>query len=140
MSPTLAYRVGAWCWIVTSIGHLSLDAALSLAPASPDSARLNAAMRENVFAIGGIRRTSLDVMNGISITMGLAIALVGILFLMIARVAGSAEQMRGATALGLVASLASLTVAAIFLPLPPIVLFTVSSASFAVALWKLPRR
>lgn len=140
MSPTLAYRVGAWCWIVTGIGHMSLDALLSRAAPSPEAARLNAAMRENVFALGGIPRTSLDVMNGISITMGLALVLVGVLFLMIARAAGSAERTRGAAALGLGASLACLAVAAVLLPLPPIVTFTVASGSFAVALARLPRR
>ncbi|MDC0673779.1 LIC_13387 family protein [Nannocystis radixulma] len=140
MPGTLAYRVGAWCWIATGIGHLSIEAALSLASASPESARLKAAMRENVLAIGGVPRTSLDVVNGISIAMGLALVLAGVLFLMIARVAGSAEQTRGAAGLGLVASLVLLVVAVIFLPLPPIVTFTASSASFAVALGKLPRR
>ncbi|MCY1013768.1 hypothetical protein OV079_51245 [Nannocystis pusilla] len=97
-------------------------------------------MRESVFAIGGIRRTSLDVVNGISVAMGLALVLVGVLFLMVARVAGSAEQTRGAAALGLVASLVFLAVAAVLLPLPPIVTFTVASASFAIALAGLPRR
>lgn len=140
MSPTVAYRVGAWCWIVTGIGHLSVDALLSRASPSPEAARLNAAMRESVFAIGGIRRTSLDVVNGISVAMGLALVLVGVLFLMVARVAGSAEQTRGAAALGLVASLVFLAVAAVLLPLPPIVTFTVASASFAIALARLPRR
>lgn len=140
MSPTVAYRVGAWCWIVTGIGHLSVDALLSRASPSPEAARLNAAMRESVFAIGGIRRTSLDVVNGISIAMGLALVLVGVLFLMVARVASSAEQIRGGAALGLVASLVFLAVAAVLLPLPPIVTFTVASASFAIALARLPRR
>ena len=134
---SILYRVGAWCWIVTGLAHLIIDAALSLAPASPDSARLNAAMRAHAFAVGGIRRTTLDLFNGISITMGLAIAVAGVLFLMIARFAETMERARGAAAFGLVASLTSLAVAVVFLPIPPIVTFTVSSTSFGVSLWKL---
>ncbi len=61
MPSMLAYRVGAWCWVVTGLGHVALDVALQLAPASADKASLDAALRGHVFAVGGVQRTMLDV-------------------------------------------------------------------------------
>jgi MFS family permease len=133
MSSTLAYRIGAWSWIVCGVGHTVLDVAMRLSP-KPDEERVDAALRAHVFELGGIQRTSYEVMQGISLAMGVAIVTVGVLLLFVGRLASSSDRTRPAILIGLVTSVVMLGLSVALLPSPPIVLLTVASVSFGIAL------
>ncbi|WP_436496053.1 LIC_13387 family protein [Actinokineospora sp. HUAS TT18] len=130
MHPLL-YRVGAWCWIITGVGHLTGEVLLRLS--NPTDA--DAALRGHFFELMGTRRSLMDMMTGFGIAMGVAILLVGVLFLLIARLtADSPGRARPAGLMGLAASVGLLALAIAVLPPPPIATFTVASLAFAAAL------
>ncbi|MGY0236896.1 LIC_13387 family protein [Longispora urticae] len=131
MKTRTLFRVGAWSWVVTGVGHTVLDTLMSLRPTPPADEAITAAMKAHTLEIGGIARSTSDLLNGFSIAMGLAIALVGVLFLVVAR---SVPQLVGVTWLGLGASLTMLALAAVLMPSPPIVLFSVASLGFGLSL------
>ncbi|MEU4625308.1 hypothetical protein AB0G04_35715 [Actinoplanes sp. NPDC023801] len=135
MQPTLVYRIGAWSWIICGTGHNILDIAMRLSPTVGED-RVDAVLRDQVFDLGGISRTSYDVMQGISLAMGVAIVTVGVLLLYIGRLAPTAGRARPAVLIGLVASLVMLGLAGALLPSPPIVLFAVASVAFGIALMR----
>ncbi|CRK60849.1 hypothetical protein [Alloactinosynnema sp. L-07] len=132
------YRVGAWCWIVTGVGHLIGEVLLRLSP-SPEGTAAHAAMGEHYFELMGTRRSIQQMMTGFGVAMGLAIALSGLLFLLVARVAAD-DKARPAGFVGLAVSAAMFTVAVTLLPPPPIVLFALASLAFAAALIVKPAR
>lgn len=130
------YRVGAWCWLVTGIGHLIGEVLLR-----PPSSPAGAAMADHYVDMLGLRRSLMELMTGFGVAMGLAIALAGVLFLLIARLAADApERARTAAFAGLAASAILLALALAVLPPPPIVTFTLASLAFAAALVVTPRR
>ncbi|MEV6523955.1 hypothetical protein AB0M43_18550 [Longispora sp. NPDC051575] len=131
MKTLTLFRVGAWSWVVTGVGHTVLDTLMSLRPTPPEDEAITAAMKAHTLEIGGIARSTSDLLNGFSIATGVAIALVGVLFLIVAR---STSPLVGVTWLGLGASLVLLAVAAVLLPSPPIVLFSVASLGFGLSL------
>ena len=133
MQSILAYRIGAWSWIVCGAGHSILDIAMRLSP-TLDEERVDAVLRDQVFALGGISRSSYEVMQGISLAMGVAIVTVGVLLLCIGRLASSAGRARPAVLIGLVASVVKLGLAGVLMPSPPIVLFSLASVAFGIAL------
>ncbi|MBG0566479.1 LIC_13387 family protein [Actinoplanes aureus] len=133
MQLTLASRIGAWSWIVCGAGHSLLDIAMRLSP-ELDGERVDAVLRDHVMELGGISRTSYEVIQGISLAMGVAIVAVGVLLLYVGRLASSAGQARPAVLIGLVASVVMLGLAGALLPSPPIVLFSVASVAFGIAL------
>jgi hypothetical protein len=134
VSSTLAYRIGAWSWIVCGAAHTILDIAMRLSPTPADEA-LDDAMRAQPFELGGIERTTYELMQGISLAMGVAIVTVGVLLLFAGRLAASAGRARTAILIGLVTSVVMLGLALALLPSPPIVLFTVASMAFGFALF-----
>ncbi|MEU4164325.1 hypothetical protein [Actinoplanes sp. NPDC026670] len=139
MPTPLSYRAGAWSWIACGTGHTVLDIAMRLSPGS-DGRHVDAVLRASVLDIGGIARTSYEVIQGISLAMGAAIVVVGVLLLYVGRLASSAGQLRQAALIGLAASAVMLGFAVALLPSPPIVLFSVAVAAFGVTLLRARRR
>lgn len=137
MQSARAYRIGAWSWIICGTGHSILDIAMRLSPKAGGD-RVDAVLRDQVFELGGISRTSYEVMQGISLAMGVALVTVGVLLLHIGRLASAAGRARPAVLIGLVASVVMLGLAGALLPSPPIVLFTVASVAFGIALARAP--
>ncbi|MDI6100312.1 hypothetical protein QLQ12_17030 [Actinoplanes sp. NEAU-A12] len=133
MQSALAFRIGAWSWIVCGTGHSILDVAMRLSP-SLEEERVDAVLRGQVMNLGGVSRTSYEVMQGISLAMGAAIVTVGVLLLYIGRLSSSTGRTRPAVLIGLVASVLMLGLAVALLPSPPIVLFSVATAAFGFAL------
>lgn len=126
------YTVGAWCWIVTGSVHDALDAMTRIRPPESEAA-LNATMKDMPFDFFGLSRNYYEVNMGISLGMGLAMVVVGLLFLFIGKVAQDAGTRRQAAKIGLVASLAPLALAVAWLPPPPIITFGLASVCFAAA-------
>jgi ABC-type Na+ efflux pump permease subunit len=126
------YRVGAWCWIITGLGHTAGDVYLRLMPSDDDEA-FDAVLRNQTFELMGAQRSHYELFMGFSLAMGISIALVGVLFLMLARFAAEPRQARQAGFVGLAASLGLLALSAALEPPPPIVLFTLASLAFAAA-------
>ncbi|MFI6292786.1 hypothetical protein ACIBEJ_14445 [Nonomuraea sp. NPDC050790] len=125
------YRTGAWCWIITGVGHTAGDLALRISSPAADR-DLDALLRSRPFDLLGTSTSHYDLYMGFSLAMGLAIALVGLLFLMLERFTQDPARLRSAGAVGLAASLGMLVLSVVLLPLPPIVFFTIASAAFAV--------
>ncbi|MFI6166311.1 hypothetical protein ACIBCN_05940 [Nocardia sp. NPDC051052] len=132
MSTNRAYRIGAWCWIATGTVHTALDVIVDRLPKSFAENEIQDAMRSHTFDLPGLKRSYSDLLNGFSLGIGLLLILVGVLFLLLGRAAG---QARVAALTGLVGSVVLLINAAALLPLPPIIMFSVASVAFGVALW-----
>ncbi|MEV6276916.1 hypothetical protein [Nocardia sp. NPDC051832] len=128
------YRVGAWCWIVTGLGHTAGDVYLRSRPSKAD-ATLDTVLRNHPFELMGTQRSHYELFMGFSLAMGISMALVGLLFLMLARFATEPRQVRQAGFLGLAASLGLLALSVAWEPPPPIVLFTLASLAFAAAVF-----
>jgi hypothetical protein len=129
------FRTGAWCWVIAGVGHSILEAVRLTRPTPETTPAITTAMRAHTVNIGGLPRNMQDLLTGFSLTMGFALALTGVLFLVLARaVPQLIEDRTGLTALGLGASLTVLTVAVLLLPTPPIFLFTVASLSHGLSL------
>lgn len=128
------FRIGAWSWVITGAGHLTLAGALALRPETAPAARASAAAREYTLAIAGLRRSLFDINMGISTVMGLALIFAGAVCLLVTRSAPAmVTDGWSLSALALAVSLAVLAVALGLLPLPPIVLFAVATAAFGAA-------
>jgi hypothetical protein len=135
---TSAFRAGAWAWLLTGAGHLTIAAVLALSPASPATAPAVAAMRNAAFAFPGPRRSLYDLNTGMSLVMGIALVLAGLVCVLVAREApGLIERSRSLSGLTLAASVAAFGLSAWLLPLPPIVLFGVATVAFG---WAAARR
>jgi len=129
------YRIGAWLWIITGVVHNAGDILARLFP-SPAKEPIRATLRGLTFELVGMRNDYYNLIKGFSLAMGTSIALVGVLFLMIARLAaGTPDRARPACLVGLVASagLFALSVVVLQLP-PPIITFALASLAFAAAL------
>ncbi|MGW4720765.1 LIC_13387 family protein [Nocardia sp. NPDC004260] len=126
------YRIGAWCWIITGIGHSAGDVYLRLRPSAEDKT-FEAVLRNEPFELMGTQRSHYQLFMGFSLAMGIAMALVGVLFLMLARFAAEPGQARQAGFVGLAASLGLLMLSVALEPPPPIVLFALASLAFAAA-------
>jgi hypothetical protein len=129
------YRCGAWLWIVTGVVHTTADVLMRLFP-SAAKAPVRTALRALPFDLLGMRSDYYRLTTGFSLAMGTAIALAGVLFLVIAGLVGeTAERARPACWIGLVASvgLLALMVTVLQLP-PPIITFALASLAFAAAL------
>ena len=129
------FRIGAWAWVATGVGHLAAAALLASGPEDPDSAPALAAMREYGTEITGIRRSLLDLDRGMSLVMAAALVFGGAVCLLVARSAPDlVTRSRSLSALCLAASLVVLGLALWLLPAPPIALFTVAGVAFGWAL------
>ncbi|MFF8288241.1 hypothetical protein ACF068_03270 [Streptomyces sp. NPDC016309] len=129
-----AFRAGAWAWILTGAGHLTLELVMALRPEDPGRARAVAAMRAYEIGLGGVSRSLRDIDLGMSMVMGTALVFGGLICLLVARAAPA--LITGSRALSgpaLAASLVVLGLSVALLPLPPVVLFTVACVGFGVA-------
>ena len=128
-----AFRVGAAAWMFTGVVHDILELVL---PADPE---LDAAMRATSLELGPVSLQA-DLLNrGMSLSMGLAMLVVGLLLWMIAEaLEAPSHRMRTFGVVALVSSAAALALAVVFVPGPPLVTFTVATVAFAVALLAKP--
>ncbi|GAB2967207.1 LIC_13387 family protein [Saccharothrix stipae] len=131
-----AFRIGAWAWVVTGVGHLAISVALALRPQEPAAARALAAMREYHTEIAGVRRSLRDLDQGMSLVMAAALIFGGAVCLLVARSAPDlVTRSRSLSGLCLAASLVVLGLSSLLLPAPPIALFAVAGVTFGWALW-----
>ncbi|HLL67827.1 MAG TPA: hypothetical protein VK453_19245 [Micromonosporaceae bacterium] len=129
------FRVGAWSWIITGVGHLMVVAGVALRPEDPAGARAMAAMREYTVQFAGVRRSLGDIDLGMSLVMATALIFGGVACLRVARAAPDlVTASRSLSGPALAASLVVLGLSLSLLPAPPIVLFSVASAAFGWAL------
>ncbi|RKT54798.1 hypothetical protein C8E97_3447 [Saccharothrix australiensis] len=126
------FRIGAWSWVVTGVGHLALTAVAALGPGDPGEAGAVAAMRGYRPEIPGVRRSLYDLDQGMSLVMAVALIFGGLVCAHVARSAPDlVTRSRRLRTLALLASLAALGVSLWLLPAPPIALFTIATVTFA---------
>ncbi|WP_024873868.1 LIC_13387 family protein [Saccharomonospora piscinae] len=129
------FRVGAWAWVATGVGHLALEAMMALGPEDPAAARAFAAMRQYTIEFGGIQRDLRDIDLGMSLSMASAMIFAGVLCLLVGRSAPLlVSRSRALSGIALAASLLLLGLSGALFPAPPIVLFSVAVLTFAAAL------
>ena len=121
-------RIGAWAFVVTGTGHLTLA---TLLPSAGDLLAVERHMEQVRFPMVPSHSVS-DLMQGFSISMSVLLVAAGVSVLLATRHGRSAE--RSQVVLMLLLSLGLLMTAVLRLPAPPIVLMSVASAAFAVAL------
>jgi len=131
-----AFRVGAVTWTVTGVGHTVLSFFL---PSDPE---LDAVMRASQFEIGLLQLNAESLHRGVSLVMGLAVIVVGALLWMIADTLRTApDRLRPYGIVALIATLLALAIAALWVPGPPLVTFSVATIAFCAALFtKSPTR
>ncbi len=130
------YCIGAWLWIITGVGHSIADVLSRAFPSAADKLA-DAALSDLPFEFFGMNSDYYRLTMGFSLAMGTSIALVGVLFLLIAGLAANTtDRARPACFVGLAASvgLFVLSVAVLQLP-PPIITFALASLAFAAALF-----
>jgi hypothetical protein len=128
------FRIGAWAWVATGLGHLATAVAIGLRPEDPAAARALAAMREHGIEIAGVRRSLRDLDQGMSLVMAAALVFGGVVCLLVARSAPDlVTRSRTLSGLCLAGSLVVLGLSLWLLPLPPIVLFAVACVAFGQA-------
>ncbi|MFE9747883.1 hypothetical protein ACFYOT_23505 [Saccharothrix saharensis] len=131
------FRVGAWAWVVTGVGHLAIAAVLTAGPEDAAASRALTAMRERSIEIAGLRRSLYDVNQGMSLVMAAALIFGGSVCLLVARSAPDlVTRARAVSGLGVVASAVVLGLSLWLLPLPPVVLFSVALLAFGTAVVK----
>jgi hypothetical protein len=130
------YRIGAWLWIVTGVVHNTADVLGRLFP-SVAKEPVRAALRDLPYERLGMSNNYYRLIMGFSLVMGTAIAIAGVLFLLIARLADdTADRARPACIVGLAASVGLFALSVIVLQLPPpVVTFALASLAFATALF-----
>lgn len=129
-----AFRVGAAAWMSTGVVHDILDLAL---PGDPE---LSAAMRASHVELGPISLQAESLTQGISLSMGLAMFVVGLLLWMLAGLLKATPGRMlpfGLVALG--SSIVAFCLAALLIPGPPLVTFAIATAAFTIALVRKPR-
>ncbi|MFJ6676068.1 hypothetical protein ACIQMJ_33630 [Actinosynnema sp. NPDC091369] len=131
------FRIGAWAWVVTGVGHLAIAAAMAARPEDPATSRALTAMREHGVEIAGLRRSLLDLDRGMSLVMAAALIFGGVVCLLVARSAPDlVTRARAVSGLGVAASAVVLGLSLWLLPVPPVVLFAVAVVAFGSALVK----
>ncbi|OJF11055.1 LIC_13387 family protein [Couchioplanes caeruleus] len=123
-----AARVGGWAFVLTGVGHVTLA---SLLTSTGDVLAVERQMQQARFPMTPSHSVA-DLMQGFSVAMSILLVAVGASILLMTRRGRAAEQAQLALMLAL--SLALLITALLLLPAPPIVLMTISSVAFAVAL------
>lgn len=128
-----AFRVGAVAWVFTGVVHDVLEFVLQGDP------ELTAMMKASNTEVGPVTLNA-DLLNrGVSLAMGLAMIVVGVLLWMIVDLVRSeAGAARRFGVVALISSAVLLVVSVIWVPGPPLVTFTVATIAFTVAL--IPRR
>ena len=123
-----ATRVGGWTFVLTGVGHVTVA---GLMPSTGDMLAVERQMEQARFAMTPSHSVA-DLMQGFSVAMSILLVAWGVSVLLMTRNGRAAE--RAHVALMLALSLALLATALLLLPAPPIVLMTVASIAFAVAL------
>lgn len=125
-----AFRVGAITWVVTGAGHTVLSFFL---PSDPE---LDAVMRESQIQIGPLQLNAESLHRGVSLVMGLAVIVVGALLWMIANTLRTTpDRLRPFGVVALVATVLALAIAALWVPGPPLVTFSIATIAFCTALF-----
>ena len=128
-----AFRVGAIAWAFTGVAHSILEFVL------PRDLDMTAVMRSSDSQVGPVTLNAELLNRGVSLSMGLAMILVGVLLWMVADLLrGEADVTRRFGVVSLAGSAVLAAVAALFVPGPPLVMFIVATIAFALAL--IPRR
>ena len=126
-----AFRTGAAAWIFTGLVHDILELTLSGDPG------LNEAMRASEIRVGPFSLDAEMLNRGVSLSMGWAMITVGVLLWMIASsFKNERERLRPFGIAALAASVGTLALAAVLIPGPPLVTFTVAVVAFIAALAK----
>jgi hypothetical protein len=130
------YGIGAWLWIITGVTHTLFDLLSRLFPSAAKEP-VRTALHNLPFEFLGMSSDYYRLTMGFSLAMGTSIALVGVLFLLIARLtAGAAARTRPVCLVGLAASLGLLAISITALQLPPpMITFALASLAFATALF-----
>ncbi|WP_427891683.1 LIC_13387 family protein [Kribbella sp. GL6] len=129
MMQLTAFRVGAVAWTFTGVAHDVLEFALSADP------QLTAAMRASSVEVGPVHLNAESLHRGVSLAMGLAMIVVGILLWMISEVLrDNLDRLRRFGRVALLSSILALGLAVVWVPGPPLVTFTVATAAFTAAL------
>lgn len=124
-----AFRVGAAAWMFTGVVHNILEFVL---PGEPE---LTAAMRASVIEVGPFMLNADSLNRGVSLAMGFAMIVVGVLLWMIARAFQTEpNRARSFGVVALIGSVVVLILAVVLIPGPPLVTFTVATVAFIVAL------
>lgn len=101
----VAFRVGAWTSILTSLAHLAGHVSGPQAPKNETEAKLTELMTTYGFALPGApRRTMMELFDGFSLSFTLYLALTGVLALAIARSRGAVPELYRFTAVALAGS------------------------------------
>ncbi|MGW7456696.1 LIC_13387 family protein [Streptomyces sp. NPDC054797] len=133
--PLRPFKVGANGFLVLGAGHLALAAAAALGDPTPQQEASSAAMRAASMTLLGLERSTLDLVNGMSSVMALFVIACALLARFAVRHSPALVERR--TAFGwtlLAASVVGLAISTLLLPLPPIVVLTVTSCAFALSL------
>ncbi len=125
---TVAARIGGWTFVLTGAGHLTVAA---LMPSTDAEQAVQAQMEQAQFPMFPSHSYA-DLMQGFSVAMAVLLVAWGVSVLLRTHRGRAPEQAQ--VTLSLVLSLALLVTAVLLLPAPPIVLMTVASVAFAVAL------
>lgn len=126
-----AFRIGAWAWVATGVGHLATAALLASRPEDPAATPVLVAMREYGTEIAGVRRSLFELDRGMSLVMAAALVFGGLVCLLVARsVPDLVTRSRSLSGLCLAASLVVLGLSVWLLPAPPIVLFAIACVAF----------
>jgi hypothetical protein len=124
-----AFRVGSAAWMFTGVAHDILEFVL---PGDPE---LTAAMRASDIRVGPVSLNADLLSRGVSLSMGLAMIVVGVLLWMIARsFRTDPDRARSFGIVALVGSVLALGLAVVWVPGPPLVTFTVATIAFIIAL------
>ena len=123
-----AARIGAWAFVATGIGHVTLA---GLLPSTGDLLAVRRQMEQVSLPLVPSHSIG-DLMQGFSVAMSVLLVATGVSVLLMTRHGRAMEQSQAA--LTLLLSLGLLVTALLRFPAPPIVLMSVASVAFAVAL------
>jgi hypothetical protein len=124
-----ALRVGAAAWMFTGFVHDVLEFVL------PGDSELNEAMRASVIEVGPVSLDAERLNRGVSLAMGFAMFVVGLLLLMIIQTMKSRPNaLRPFGIVMLVATIMALGLSVVLIPGPPVVTFSVATVAFIVAM------
>jgi hypothetical protein len=123
-----AARIGAWAFMATGLGHVTLA---GLLPSTGDLLAVRRQMDQTRFDMVPSHSVG-DLMQGFSVAMSVLLVATGLSVLLMTRHGRAMDQPQAALALLL--SLGLLVTALLRFPAPPIVLMSVASVAFAVAL------
>jgi hypothetical protein len=132
----VAFRIGAWISILTSLFHLAGHVAGPQAPRNETEVKLTELMTGYGFALPGApHRTMMEFFDGFSLAFTLLLALTGVLALAIARSRGAVPELYRFTAVALAGTYGILLgVSMKYFFLAPTICIGLAFLAFAVSL------